>query len=312
VITWKVRQRRIAGRAGLSIALALSGCSGNPSPETLPPLAFVAGGNSVWVLDQAGHSRYVTQGDQPKWTPDHHMLVVSRTGNTPQGSPASNELWLVRADGGDVRQLTSVYPQQARFAAISGGSHPFVLYAADTAIWRMNLDGADTRQVARVVADDLAISKDGTKIAYVPDPGPNPGQALLPALYEINIDGSGRRAIFNGTIHNCAFSSPSWSPDGRWIAFTLCTTKGGGADPQLGGGLIAIWLIHPDGTGLRKLTPGIYPTWSPGGQWIAYEAGSPNGSKIGLFKIRPDGTGRTQLIPYADTGADTGASDPDW
>ena len=230
------------------------------------------------------------------------MLVVSRAVyNPPGGGPASNELWLVSASGEDVRQITHIYPQQARFHAV-GGRTPFVVYSADTAIWRVNLDGSGTRRIVPVVADSLAVSRDGTKLAYVPDTS----RGGFPALFEVNIDGSARRAVFNGTRHTCGVSSPSWSPDGKWIAFNLCTAKG---FPDF---VTAIWLIHPDGTGLHLLTSGFGPTWSPGGQWIAYEASSPGGTKVGLFMIHPDGTGRRQIIPYAETGGDTGASEPNW
>jgi Tol biopolymer transport system component len=72
--------------------------------------------------------------------------------------------------------------------------------------------------------------------------------------------------------------------------------------------LTAIWLIHPDGTGLHMLTHGYAPAWSPGGQWIAYQASSPDGTKSGLFMVHPDGTGRRQLIPETSTGA----GEPNW
>jgi Tol biopolymer transport system component len=37
-------------------------------------------------------------------------------------------------------------------------------------------------------------------------------------------------------------SSPEWSPDGEWIAFTDGENE---AD---------LWVVRPDGTGLRQLT----------------------------------------------------------
>ena len=310
MITWGIPQWRSTSRAAMIIVMVvLSGCSGKPSPKTPPPeapppLAFVAGINNVWVLDKpGGEPRYVTQGDSPEWTPDHRMLVVARGDHNPPGGggPASNELWLVSASGEGVRQITRIYPQQARFHAV-GGRTTFVVYSADTAIWRVNLDGSGTRRIAPIVADNLALSRDGTKLAYVPDTS----RGGFPALDEMNIDGSARRAVFNGTRNNCQVSSPSWSPDGKWIAFTLCTRKGGGDE------VIAIWLIHPDGTGLHLLTRGVDPTWFPGGQWIAYEASSPDGTKVGLFMIHPDGTGQRQIIPYADTYGDTVAGKPNW
>ncbi|MBI3963108.1 MAG: PD40 domain-containing protein, partial [Deinococcus sp.] len=49
---------------------------------------------------------------------------------------------------------------------------------------------------------------------------------------------------------------PSWSPDGKLIAFE--STRSGNSD---------IWVMAPDGSKLQKLTtyPGLdtWPTWSP-------------------------------------------------
>lgn len=60
-----------------------------------------------------------------------------------------------------------------------------------------------------------------------------------------------------------AVSSPKWSPDGQWIAFSL--PKGEG-----------IGLVRPDGSGLRKLSgeagSGYRFAWSPDSSRIAYRA----------------------------------------
>lgn len=60
---------------------------------------------------------------------------------------------------------------------------------------------------------------------------------------------------------------PQFSPDGQWIAFTSDRTgkNGKGGDN--------IWIIRPDGTGLRQVTAETYrlingPEWTPDGQGI--------------------------------------------
>lgn len=82
--------------------------------------------------------------------------------------------------------------------------------------------------------------------------------------------------------------SPAWSPDGQLIAFRR-------AEPGQGG---RIWVMRPDGTERRMVTPGepdvnfYHPTWSPGSNWIAYTRES---FGIGhIWSIRVDGTGVRQ------------------
>jgi TolB protein len=73
---------------------------------------------------------------------------------------------------------------------------------------------------------------------------------------------------------------PTWSPDGRQIAFVSDRT---GA-PQL-------YVMKDDGSGVRRLTfDGAYntsPSWSPDGEWIAFETRI--NSQFDIWKIRPTG-----------------------
>lgn len=107
---------------------------------------------------------------------------------------------------------------------------------------------------------------------------------------------TGGSAALQGHCSFQYFSSPAFSPDGRWIAFATGTR---------------IALVRADGGGLRLLPaagglPGN-PTWSPGGGRILFDAAR-----------RPGGEGTRDLWVASATGAGMprrvvrDASDPSW
>jgi dipeptidyl aminopeptidase/acylaminoacyl peptidase len=78
-------------------------------------------------------------------------------------------------------------------------------------------------------------------------------------------------------------TTPSWSPDGREIAYVGLGFK--------------ISVARADGSGVRKLTSGldrqVSPTWSPDGDRIAFA--SDRGGSFDIWSIAPDGTGTQRL-----------------
>jgi TolB protein len=131
----------------------------------------------------------------------------------------------------------------------------------------------------------VAISPDGQRMAMILS------KDGATELYTARADGSGLKRL---TFSREDESSPTWSPDGRWICF---------ATRQNGRRILA--RIPAEGGSVQRIaTAGVSnpsePDWSPDGKWIAFTA------QMGGFEI---------CVVPAEGGAATvlvGGEDPSW
>ena len=112
-------------------------------------------------------------------------------------------------------------------------------------------------------------------------------------IWVVKADGSSKRQL---THSGGGFDfKPTWSPDGKEIAFA--TTRG---KPPLAGDT-SIFVINVDGTHARQLTlpsrfrfGGSEPAWAPDGKWIAFASAhglaliSPMSGQVKLLNLRGD------------------------
>jgi Tol biopolymer transport system component len=103
-------------------------------------------------------------------------------------------------------------------------------------------------------------------------------------------DGRHVQILSEGRLRELARGrAPAWSPDGRWIAF-LSGQKVGSA----------IFLVHPDGTGLHAIGPrhvalgSSPPAWSPDGRTLVYTRETKGRSA--LWAIGADGSRMRTLV----------------
>jgi Tol biopolymer transport system component len=86
-------------------------------------------------------------------------------------------------------------------------------------------------------------------------------------LWVANADGSERRMVLDKELSAVDhIRALTWAPNGEWLAFVTDQS---------------IYLVRPDGTGLRRVaSPGVSVS-APGVQW------SPNSSRIAYLRIGP-------------------------
>jgi TolB protein len=102
-----------------------------------------------------------------------------------------------------------------------------------------------------------------------------------------------------------------------WIAFAAPGNASGSPsgliafDTSEGGGQSRVFVVHPDGSGLRKLAgPGAFlPRVSADGRLVTYSSDVTGNAEV--YVVRPDGTGRRQVTQSSDYDSVAPSFSPD-
>lgn len=100
-------------------------------------------------------------------------------------------------------------------------------------------------------------------------------------IWTMAADGSNQTRVVPALGDGVDYSLPAWSPDGKRIAFTVWTNKGGVAQNiKNEDQTAAIWTMAADGSDRKLVVDGAtddaqdwIAAWSPDGKWIAYSRG---------------------------------------
>ena len=179
-------------------------------------------------------------------------------------------------------------------------------------IYVMDADGKNQRKLTTNRRDDRypSWSPDGKRIAFtssskvigvhVVGVHPPPVVDEPPQIYVMDADGKNQQKLTNTDF---AEWEPSWSPDGKRIAFTSS-----GAMDTWGW---HIYVVDADGKNLRKLDPnnkgGWYPSWSPDGKRIAFVSTRDGWGNSNIYVMDADGSNQQRL-----TDGPNGDRYPSW
>jgi len=234
---------------------------------------------------QLTHEPDSVRAGTPSWAPDgKSILFVSTRGKR-------YNVYSVPFDGGTPRQLTHA-PGSHRFASFSSDGREIVFYSNRVRpgdlygfnIYVMDSGGEKEDEMARQVTNSRGSpghptwSADRKWIAFVAKEFDSTRQQTMEGnilftkyhLYKVPSHGGKEIQLTRGMVDGQAVEDtwPSWSPDGKWIAFGR----------QIGGKR-DVWILEvATGKAFPLTTAGtcIKPTWSFDSKSIYYSSGEKN------------------------------------
>jgi TolB protein len=276
-----------------------AGRSQPPGGEILFERTDSARNRDIYVVKTDGSSlRRLTTApgndSDARWSPDGRLIVfTSERDATPEQLATvgrGSELYLMNADGSDVRRLTrndyfdaspDWSPDGRRIAFVASPAmqpnDSVRVWAAKRQICVMDLDGSNLKCLTASTGGNSfpAWAPDGGAIAFASTRVAGEDWA---EVYLMNADGSDqRRLTVNRRAPGCCEDTyPQWSPDGQWISFV--SKRDGNSE---------IYRMRRDGSAQTRMTdsPGFdgFASWSPDGKWIVYGKHLEPGSASSLY-----------------------------
>lgn len=235
----------------------------------------------------------------PSWrsyrlSPDGEKIAFTKSERDPEDFSTISHIYIYDLESGTTMQLTNSEKGESGPLWLPGSR---VIFTSDrgedgSKRWVISLKGGEAIPFFddEEAPNNGSFSKDFKKIAYTKrterldkeewdkqvkkkDDGYFIEKKLTYThLWVYDIESKKHKQITSGEFDN---SGASWSPDGKWIAFSSNRTGTQMGDPGRSDNS-DIWIVSSDSGSVRQLTNNRGPdrgaVWSPDGRWITYSA----------------------------------------
>ncbi len=292
--------RQIAHKFADEIIFRLGGGIQGIAESKIFYVRFTGNGNKeIWGMDYDGANQHaITHLGQislsPRVSPDNSRIAfssLSRDGfQLKMYSLLLNRMVSFNSPGStNISPAWAPNGQQLAFSSSRSG---------DPELWIADAQGAAAHKVTSVRGPDVSPTfnpKTGAQLAWIS------GRTGLPQLYIMDSDGSGVQRMTDGGYA----TSPSWSPNGQFLAYAWDRKYGPGAP-----GGQDIYVMEIATKRWIQLTHDIgrcdFPSWSPDGRHVVF-ANSPDGraDHTRIMTMLADGTAKKALT-------EAGGDMPNW
>ena len=242
----------------------------------------------------------------PSWSPDGKRIafVSDRDGhvNPIHGWPAS-EIYVMAADGGNQLNLTNDANDDGSPSWSPDGKR--IVFSSDRdndrehniEIYVMDADGSNPQRLTNNLTEDQhpSWSPDGKRIVFR---ARRPGHfesnfGITYEIYVMDADGGNEQRLTENRKND---DTPSWSPDGKRIAF-MSDRKGDFQNFE-------IYVMDADGGNLQNLTNNRArdgsPSWSPDGERITFTTTRDGNLNSEIYVMDADGGNLQNLTNNPD------------
>ncbi len=266
----------------------------------------IKGQTGIYLHSKDGEqfvSAAFTVAEAPSWSPDGRKIAFQAK------TEDRWDIYVIDVDSRKHIQLTDdAYGDSHPVWSPNGSTIAFYSDRSTAArIWLIESDGTNLREFPLEIPGfaDFSWSPDGTQVVFSANervmlrdaPRPAFGIDSQKDLFIASCDGTDLCRVTKGLG---MAMTPSWSPDGKQIAFALTTQAANLSEIQL-------HVVNIDGTGLKRVTnrPGqsMCPKWLPDSRKVLFynQPPSPGTSTPQLLCISVDGT-EEAVIDVGESG----------